>query len=841
MQINNIEQLKSYYQELPWYKKILFPGRLHSALAQPAPIESEVYEAYRKARTSWAWFFYNWFFPDLSTFSEYTPNLDLCFTDKDEADLTDDQKVLRAAYHNTHYPQPTRAVCLEARDYLDRQSWLSAQTISQWPEALQALASEGMITPDQASGYLSVTQKKFIDSIIRNEDPLGAARFIVSVHPVLETLSEGDQQKVAKLVSITLPTLLKTPSGVDKNQLIRIILKSLGESISDRAGHLPQQYVISEIKHFLRFINTLTDICGDERMFNLALENLELANTNDSFEQLNAVLQSISFYASKSYLISVKELLTGSHGAVAFEILTRTPESVASHRIRLLNKLERLSTLRGEEKTFLFLVINKQLHNRSFSGMDAYFNLHIEACLNLFSRLDCVANQSNVQCVFRFDIHQVFFINKILAFIETHDEQASSAKTQADFETLLSKETLDDAIEYMNTRLCLSRSVQAGLEDQLKADDIYYRLVSGKTFDKDCCLPKLNQFIREHKKKFSSKDWLRILRSVHTLSQSQLIQECEAYDYREMYLGMLLDLIEEGADPFVAYTIITQLKRLKLLRRDLIKFKILGGSSRSFDHLYEVLIVWFDDQELRDLWTKLEREQIDFYVFQDLIKECHEVLEGDLPNKHAKIHNIIRKALYDIHFTTALESNTEEAITKIFFDLPKDIQDIQAVHVQTFVADNLVGQVQTLIDQADGLLRMDRVNFPVDIDPDVLEKLISFIELQKTPIAYFTCAILLTGEIQRKGYEIPSEKRVYDAISFYDQAAQEVTLKPFVDYALWHLKTVMPYDTVQAKLHQYDVTPEAVVTSYGSFFQGTPERSVEMLLYRSVTPSNCSM
>tara|TARA_R110000868_G_scaffold65823_7_gene196510 strand:+ start:224 stop:2746 length:2523 start_codon:yes stop_codon:yes gene_type:complete len=840
MRLNNIEQLKSYYQELPWYKKILFPGRLHSALARPAPVEPEVCEAFRQAYTSWTWFFYNWIFADLSTFSEYTPNFDLCFTDKDEADLTEDQKTLRSAYHNTRYPQPIRAVCLEARDYLDRQSYLSVQTINQWPEALQILVSENVITPNQASGNLSATQKNLIASVIRNDDPIGVAQFIASVHPALETLSEERQQKVTKLVEIALPALLKIPPNVSKNKLICVLLKYIEGSSTNKLSAPNAQYLTSEVEHLISSINKLTKICDDEKIFDLVLEQLDFANIY-SFHMSDIVLRMELLLQSTSHLNSVRELLSGNHGAVVLEILMRTPESVVSHRIRLLNKLERLSTLRDEEKTFLFSVINDQQRNASTSRRDAYYDLQIEACLNLFSRLDCVENPSNVQRVFRRDIYHLLFINKLLEFINIHSVKSSSVQVQADFEALLPNETLDDAIEYMNTRLSLSRSVQAGLEEQLKADDIYHRLVSREVFDDIFCLPTLNQFIRSHKEQFSHGDWLRVLRSVNALSQSQLIQRCTQYTDRDMYLGMLLDLIKDGSDPFVAYTIITQLDRLNLFRRDLIKYKTWGGSSRTFTHLYEVLTVWFDDKKLRDLWAKLNPKQMRRNQFRALVEQCHAVLESDLAKKHSKLHNIIQKALYDIHFAAARENNTEEAITKIFFDLPKDIQSVQAVHVQEFIADRIVGQVQTLIDQDDGWRRMNEVNLPVDLVPDVLETLIGFIELQKTPIAYFTCALLLTGEIQRKGYEIPSEKRIYDAIGFYDKAAHDVTLKPFVDYALWHLKTVMPYDTVQDKLHQYDVTPGAVVASYGSFFQEAPERSVEMLLYRSVTPSDCSM
>lgn len=71
MAIENMEQLKIYIDELPWYKKIFFPRILQARLSEPSMSEQEIREVcYSQVRSSWLWRVYDWLFPELMGFSQ---------------------------------------------------------------------------------------------------------------------------------------------------------------------------------------------------------------------------------------------------------------------------------------------------------------------------------------------------------------------------------------------------------------------------------------------------------------------------------------------------------------------------------------------------------------------------------------------------------------------------------------------------------------------------------------------------------------------------------------------------------------------------------------------------
>jgi len=71
MAIENIQQLKSYINELPWYKRIFFPWAFQTRLSEPSISESEVREIYYfQIRSSWLGRVYDWLFPEVIGFSQ---------------------------------------------------------------------------------------------------------------------------------------------------------------------------------------------------------------------------------------------------------------------------------------------------------------------------------------------------------------------------------------------------------------------------------------------------------------------------------------------------------------------------------------------------------------------------------------------------------------------------------------------------------------------------------------------------------------------------------------------------------------------------------------------------
>ena len=842
MTIENIEQLKSYFQALPWYKKIFFPWKLQAKLTQSTISEAEVYSAYTRVHTSWAWPFFNWIFPDLGTFDGYQPDLNLRFSEQDENDLSPMEVALRSAYTETLIPQPNRAVCLEIRDLIDRPH-VSLEQIKAWPEAIQILEKAGLITSNLQTGYLSDEQKNQLKSAVQYVEPIKAAEFIASLYTELGTLTDRNRRYIFELIVVGLPSLLKIPSYVNKKRFINIVLRNFDEFLAHRFGFLTDIATNELINTLLSIIKKLEIICGSEQILDLALEQLEQTEVELNFVLLKEALKGflaldsliksdeqagLNYFDSEIIKINVDQLncmnllLTGPYGKHAFAILTLSKRAV-SKTVELMSKLEHLPTLTDEQKTMFFMVWYERCANMpSYStGINYYYP--VEVCLKLYSRLDCTNHPDNFQRILRHpSTIYLLSVNQILGFIETHASHTDAAQVQADFDILLSKHCLDDAIEYMTSRLTLSSVEQEALINQLRSDELYAQIVLSGKFNDLFGLPTLSKFVSKNKANYLPEAWLKVMRSIYSFSQSEFIQECKQYDLRDNFLNVFLDLIAENIEPFVASTTLMELDRLHFIDKDLLIYKRPIGSGKKLPLLYSVLNVCFEHQSLRELWATLRPNQMHFDIFRELIEDCHAILEQDAPNKMNDVRNYILNTL------SVFIAKTHGELIDVFFRLPTHSSHKEAKlkleELSKNIIQDLLKQVQDVLDQKEMMLNFNHIHLPKRVDETVLSKLISILEHQGTPLAYFTCALLLDGQIQSYVEEREEqacddyvEKRMHDAVNFYDKAAHEQVLKPAVDYFLWHIKTVTASISVKNKLVQYDVTPCVLVTNYSLF------------------------
>lgn len=122
---------------------------------------------------------------------------------------------------------------------------------------------------------------------------------------------------------------------------------------------------------------------------------------------------------------------------------------------------------------------------------------------------------------------------------------------------------------------------------------------------------------------------------------------------------------------------------------------------------------------------------------------------------------------------------------------------------------------------------------PFEINEFRLNRLIEVLEHKNTAQAFFICAELLIGRIENSIEESSNpdeyrEKRLHDAISFYENAAQDKMLTSAISFLLWELKTVgSEFTSIKNRLAQLDVTPEHNASSWANFGE---KNSVQMHL-----------
>lgn len=111
-----------------------------------------------------------------------------------------------------------------------------------------------------------------------------------------------------------------------------------------------------------------------------------------------------------------------------------------------------------------------------------------------------------------------------------------------------------------------------------------------------------------------------------------------------------------------------------------------------------------------------------------------------------------------------------------------------------------------------------------DIDERMLIKIVTYLQKHPSPMGYLVCGLLLQGKIVNSCNENlvnlrgHLDNRVMAAISFYRKAACDQTLKPKIEYMLWHLRTVEhENESTQHVLKPFKLSPGMNVSTYAAF------------------------
>ena len=117
----------------------------------------------------------------------------------------------------------------------------------------------------------------------------------------------------------------------------------------------------------------------------------------------------------------------------------------------------------------------------------------------------------------------------------------------------------------------------------------------------------------------------------------------------------------------------------------------------------------------------------------------------------------------------------------------------------------------------------DVIESDVDINNDMLIKLVNFFQAHPTPMNCLVCALLLEGKILNAytNDDTNYTNRTLAAIAFYRKAACDEALKPMIKGLLWHKRVIEVNPVVLYELDQYKLEPKA--ESY-PFFSDASER-----------------
>ena len=773
MVIESIQQLKNYFSSLPWYKTIFFPWSLQTKLTKPTMNEIEICVVYSQLHSSWLWGFYNWIFPSLASFSQST----------------------RMRQHR------------------------------------------GEIAPENA--------RTSIRAEINELPPIYNTHWGLRNHAFAPMFSS--------IYSKIYPILVQEPY-VNKHDIVELILKEI-------CTNNCLQYQMKEANAFISIVELLKTTFELNQPISFIIDKLKQKSSIIHFEFLNNNLQELCTVYQYNVL-DLKILLMGPYAQFVFEILAHAPHAQIHDILRFMTKLEKLSTITEDQKIDFYRIIRGERRSLNIT--------YIEDCLNLYSRLDCVNNPANFSLILKDrSLVKWFAINNILDILNNIDSPMDKEQIQRDFEALTHTD-LEGATCYMKLRLGMGISEQDQRLDVLQHNVLLQKIRVG-LFKSD--MYKIDAYMRENESVHPFDYWVSFVQNLHLLSTSEWGAEYS----RGSLLDFFLDSVKKNTEPFVAFTMLMQLHRLNLLKGNLIDMLRYGRSAALSDKcrpfVHELLAVWFGDQALRDLWNSLDGSQFDEFDCDMLIVDCHTILEKNSTNKIKYVRESVWDRLHSMLFyrvyvegkTSAslnehialmprniktlslrgsvLYYSNQQDLTELFFKLPSNItsvvihyynrKSVAASYVEDVIVHDLLWQVQEIITeiltQKNITLNFDSIKFAILIDEIVLSKLIGILEQKNNALAYLTCALLLTGEItnymdEREGDEIDNhiEKRVHDAIVFYDKAANDNVLKPIIAFFLWHIKTVTDYASVKNKLMQYDVTPSFFCSSYGFFSDREP-------------------
>jgi len=113
---------------------------------------------------------------------------------------------------------------------------------------------------------------------------------------------------------------------------------------------------------------------------------------------------------------------------------------------------------------------------------------------------------------------------------------------------------------------------------------------------------------------------------------------------------------------------------------------------------------------------------------------------------------------------------------------------------------------------------------PIELNEYRLNQFVALLEKVNTPLSLLLCGFLLEGRIpnsadEKEDLSAYMEKRIHDAISFYEQILMHPSpekqdikcIKPLVEFLLWEIKTLSNTPSVINRLKAYHFSPNAIL------------------------------
>ena len=163
-----------------------------------------------------------------------------------------------------------------------------------------------------------------------------------------------------------------------------------------------------------------------------------------------------------------------------------------------------------------------------------------------------------------------------------------------------------------------------------------------------------------------------------------------------------------------------------------------------------------------------------------------------------------------------LGRKTADERAQIFDSIPKHVTTIkwEGGIIQPTPVEQLVSNLSELLRTSTRFPTFNTLKLAEEIDETLLCNYIDFLEKQATPIALFTAALLLDGQIpnhceeEKNNCDDYIEKRTHDAMTFYIKAAAgDKKLEPLINLLLWEMSTTTNVASLKDRLSCMNLIP----------------------------------
>lgn len=320
--------------------------------------------------------------------------------------------------------------------------------------------------------------------------------------------------------------------------------------------------------------------------------------------------------------------------------------------------------------------------------------------------------------------------------------------------------------------------------------------------------------------------------ALEELAELEIIKKASDIWDRTEFFGLFNMYIEKHwLDPIVAKDIIAEFSRLRFINSaaDILGFVKTSFLSMFDSRMYyvtykaEIFGCWFGDPEIVSLWQKLKSKDFNLQKLQTLLlsaqglyksrgrsapqdirQEIYDELNSILLNKQYKenrnfleLVRVIPKGMRTFYMLNSCFDiqNSGEAVL-MCYHLPLNIQRVYIREndvVNRFVLNSgtteIVNSLEQSIKGEENLLSLyNKELIPVPFE-FAMSKQVARLEQFGTPLAYFACGLLLANGgssnprgLQGKLFLDYQEKRLHDAVKFFNRASEDPSLRRNVTF-----------------------------------------------------------